>query len=298
MKALLREPLIHFLLIGALLFLLFEVFDDPAGSQSSRIVITNGQIEYLKARFAKTWQRQPTGQELQELINGHVREEILYREALALGLDKNDMVVRRRMTQKLELMSDDIAGITVPTDDDLQKYMEEHPESFRIEPQVSFSHVFVSIDKRGEEAFDEAARLLALLTGEGSESAPEELGDHLMLPNSYNLSYANEIAKIFGGQFSRKLLDSKPGQWTGPILSGYGLHLVLVTEHVPGRMPLLDEVRKTVEWEWTTAHRKTLKENIYKELREKYTVVFEEPLSGAGNNQTVSVAQAVKEKQQ
>ena len=134
MKSLLREPLFHFLLIGAALFLLFKVLNDPTGPQSSRIVVTNGQIEFLKARFAKTWQRQPNEQELQELINGHVREEILYREALALGLDKDDTVVRRRMTQKLELMGDDIAGITVPTDDDLRKHMEEHPENFRIEP--------------------------------------------------------------------------------------------------------------------------------------------------------------------
>jgi len=295
MRALLREPLLHFLFIGALLFLLFEVFDNPAGPQSSRIVITNGQIEFLKARFAKTWQRQPTENELQELINGHVREEILYREALALGLDRDDMVVRRRMTQKLELMGDDIAGITVPTDEDLSKYMEEHPESFRIEPRVAFRQIYIDVAKRGISADIEADRLLALLSDEESKPDPDTLGDSLMIPGAYNLLPVSEIAKIFGGPFSLELVKSKEGQWTGPIQSGYGLHLVLVTEKVKGRLPELAEVRETVEWEWSSAHKKNVRENIYKKLREKYTIEFEEPANGAGTIQAVSVARAKQE---
>ncbi len=111
MKFFLREPLVHFLLIGATLFLIFAIFDDPAGPQSSRIVITDGQIEYLQASFARTRQHTPTEQELRGLIDDYVREEIFYREALALGLDKDDTVIRRRLRQKLELMSDDLAGL-------------------------------------------------------------------------------------------------------------------------------------------------------------------------------------------
>jgi hypothetical protein len=298
MRALLREPLLHFLFIGALLFLLFEVFDNPAGPQSSRIVITNGQIEFLKARFAKTWQMQPTENELQELINGHVREEILYREALALGLDKDDSVVRRRMTQKLELMGDDIAGITVPTDEDLRKYMEEHPENFRIEPRVAFRQIYIDIVKRGISADDEADRLLALLSDAESKPDPDTLGDNLMIPGAYNLLPISEIAKIFGEPFSLELVKSKEGQWTGPIQSGYGLHLVLVTEKVEGRFPELAEIRETVEWEWSSAHKKNVRENIYKKLREKYTIEFEEPANGAGSTQAVSVAQSEQEKRQ
>ena len=298
MRALLREPLLHFLFIGALLFLLFEVFDNPAGPQSSRIVITNGQIEFLKARFAKTWQMQPTINELQELINGHVREEILYREALALGLDKDDSVVRRRMTQKLELMGDDIAGITVPTDEDLRKYMQEHPENFRIEPRVAFRQIYIDIVKRGISADDEADRLLALLSDAESKPDPDTLGDNLMIPGAYNLLPISEIAKIFGEPFSLELVKSKEGQWTGPIQSGYGLHLVLVTEKVEGRFPELAEIRETVEWEWSSAHKKNVRENIYKKLREKYTIEFEEPANGTGSTQAVSVAQSEQEKRQ
>jgi len=298
MKSLLREPLIHFLLIGAALFLFFEVFDDPADPQSSRIDVTNGQVEYLKASFARARQRQPTEQELQGLVDGYVREEVFYREALALGLDKNDSVVRRRLKQKLELMSDDIAGITIPSEEQLQEFMETHPESFRIEPQIAFRHVFLDIAQRGNSALDEAARLLAVLSDEGGESNPDTLGDRLMLPKTFHLTHVSEIAKLFGESFSLELINSKPGQWIGPVQSGYGLHLILVTEHVAGRLPHLDEIRETVEWEWTAANRKELKENIYNKLREKYTVVFDQQAGGAKTIPAVSEAQAAQENQQ
>jgi hypothetical protein len=298
MKSLLREPLIHFLFIVAALFLLFELFDHPVGPQSSRIVITNGQIEFLKASFTRTRQRSPTKEELQGLIDGHVREEIFYREALALGLDKDDTVIRRRLKQKLELMSDDLAGITIPSDEDLQQFMETHAERFRTEPQIAFRHVYLNVYQRGNSVMDEAARLLTILSDEGNKSDPDTLGDSLMLPKTFNLSPVGEIAKMFGEPFSLELINSKPGQWIGPVQSGYGLHLILVTEQVAGRLPQLDEIRETVEWEWTAAHRKKLKENIYNKLHEKYIVDFEQPANGARNIQAVSTAQVAQEEQQ
>ena len=298
LKSFLREPLIHFLLIGAALFLIFAVYDDTADPQSSRIVITNGQIEYLKASFARTRQHSPTEQELQGLIDGYVREEILYREALALGLDKNDSVIRRRLRQKLDLMSDDLAGITIPTDDQLQQFLETNSDRFRIEPQIAFRHVFLDIAQRGNSALDEAARLLAVLSDEGSETNPETLGDSLMLPRTFQLTHVSEIAKLFGESFSIELNNITPGKWTGPVQSGYGLHLILVTEYVAGRLPRLDEIRETIEWEWTAAHRTELKENIYNELRGRYTIVFEQQTGGEKTVQAISEAQAAQENQQ
>ena len=295
MKSFLREPLIHFLLIGASLFLIFAVFDDPAGPQSSRIVITNGQIEYLKASFARTRQHFPTEQELQRLIDGYVREEIFYREALALGLDKNDSVIRRRLRQKLELISDDLAGITIPTDDQLQQFLETNSDKFRIEPQLAFRHVFLDIAQRGNSALDEAARLLAVLSDKGSETNPETLGDSLMLPRTFPPTPVGEIAKLFGKSFSTELKNITPDKWTGPVQSGYGLHLILVTEHAVGRLPRLDEIRETIEWEWTAAHRSELKENIYNELRGRYTIVIEQQADGAKSIQAGLEAQVAQE---
>ncbi len=298
MKSLSREPLIHFLFIGAVLFLLFELFNDPAGQQSNRVVVTNGQIEYLKASYARSRQRPPTEQELQGLVEGYVREEIFYREALALGLDKNDTVIRRRLKQKLELMSDDLVGIIVPSDEDLQHFLKIHPENFRTEPRIAFRHVYLNVYQRGNAVTDEAARLLAVLSDDGNKSDPDTLGDSIMLPKTFSLSPVSDIAKMFGKPFSLELIKSKPGQWTGPVQSGYGLHLILVTDQIAGRLPLLDEIREAVEWEWSAFHRKELKENIYNEFHEKYTVEFEQPVNGTRNIQAISAAQAAEEKQQ
>lgn len=298
MKSLLREPLVHFLLIGAALFVAFGLFNDPAGPGSERIVITSGQIDYLKANFTRTWQRPPTEQELQGLINSYVREEIFYRESMALGLDKDDQVIRRRMNQKLEMMSDDLAGVAIPSDEDLRQFLQTHPESFRKEPQVAFRHIFLNWNERGNDAFDKADRLLAELSDADSKADPDTLGDTLMLPMSFELTNVSEISSLFGKSFGQELISVEPGKWAGPIRSGYGLHLVLVTSKIDGRLPELDEIRNVVEREWLAAHKKELKESIYNRLREKYTVVFEQPANEKKLPQAVSEAQAAQEKQQ
>lgn len=298
MKAFMKEPLVHFLLIGAVLFLIFNVYDDPAGSQSSQITITEGQIDFLKASYARTRQRTPSQKELEGLIDNYVREEILYREALTLGFDKDDSVIRNRLRQKMELMSDDLAGIAVPTDDQLQQYLENNSEKFRTEPQIAFHHIFIDIAHRGITAEDEAERILSLLSKEGKRIDPDTLGDRLMQPKSLNLTPVSEIAKLFGKSFSLELLKITPGKWIGPIQSGYGLHLILLTDYVADRLPQLDEIRGTVEWEWRAANKKELKENIYKELRKKYTIEFEQPVEVGRNIQAVSTARAGQEEQQ
>jgi hypothetical protein len=275
-KFLLREPLIHFLIIGGALFLLFGLFNNPAGPQSGRIVITAGKINYLKANFTRTWQRPPVEKELQGLIDTYVRDEIFYREAFAMGLNKDDSVIRRRLKQKLEIMSDDMAGLAMPSDEELRQFMESHPESFRSEPQAAFRHIFINTDQRGTAAINEAGRLLALLSDEENRTDPDTLGDSLMLPKSFDLSTLSQIARHFGESFSLEIMKIKPGHWAGPIRSGYGLHLVRVNQQIEGRLPELAEVREVVEREWLVVHSKELKEGIYQKLREKYTVVFEQ----------------------
>jgi hypothetical protein len=297
MKNLFKEPLVHFLFIGAGLFLLFGIFNNPAEPQSSRIVISTGQIDYLKANFTRTWQRSPTEQELQGLIDSYIREEIFYREALAMGLDRDDSVIRRRLKQKLEIMSDDLAGVAMPSDEDLRQFLSSHPESFRYEPQIAFRHIYLNTDQRGNSAMDEAVRLLDKLSTSGNKINPDMLGDSFILPKSFDLSSVSGIAGLFGERFSAEIMKIKPGHWAGPIMSGYGLHLVLVSQKIEGRLPELAEVREEVEREWFASHRKKLKEVLYKKLREKYTIVFE--LSGDKGDPTLAqtVSQPVKEQQ-
>ena len=276
MKKLLKDPLLHFLLIGAALFLAFGLIKSPAGIEENRIVITSGDIEALQANFARTWQRPPTESEVSGLIEDRVRDEIAYREAVAMGLDQGDSVIRRRLRMKMELIVEDVAGFSPPTDEDLETYLAEYRESFRQQPQVSFIHVYLNSDKRGARVEDDAREILTKLSAAGIDADPESYGDPSMLPKELPLYYIKDIGRLFGVDFSRQILEVKPGAWTGPVWSSYGLHLVYVRERIEGRDPKLDEVRKEVEREWSALRRKEFKQATYKKLRERYTVTIEE----------------------
>jgi hypothetical protein len=284
MKKFLKDPLLHFLLIGAALFLVFGFFKGPAGNEENRIVITGGDIEALQANFARTWQRPPTDSELSGLIENKVRDEIAFREAVAMGLDQDDGVIRRRLRMKMELLVEDIAGLTSPTDEELQTYLEEHMDSFRQEPQVSFKQVYLNSDKRGAGVDEAAKKILAELAAAGPNVDPESYSDPNMLPKGFSLSYVSDIEKLFGPSFANGILDVEPGNWAGPVMSSYGLHLVFVRERIEGRDPQLAEVRETVEREWTAKQRREFKEETYKKLRERYAIIIEEPLLQANDN--------------
>ena len=289
MNKLLKEPLFHFLLIGAGLFLLFGWKGGPSsqpggqsGPQSTKIIVTQGQIEHLKAQFTRTWQRPPTEQELKGLVDSHVRDEISYREATAMGLDRDDPTIRRRMRLKLETLSEDIAAATSPTDQDLLDFLEKHPDSFREEPQAAFRQVYLNPDRRGMKAEADARDMLVKIRAEGAEARPDMFGDSLLsVPHELPLMPRSEIARLFGQEFSRKVIDLNPGQWEGPLLSGYGLHLVFVTGRKPARLPELAEVRDQVEREWIFARKKEMQEAMYKKLGERYTVVIEQTATAA-----------------
>ena len=278
MKKLLKDPLLHFLLIGAALFLVFGLIKSPAGIEENRIVITSGDIEALQANFARTWQRTPTESEVSGLIEDRVRDEIAYREAVAMGLDQGDSVIRRRLRMKMELIVEDVAGLSPPTDEDLETYLAEYRESFRQQPQVSFIHVYLNSDKRGARVEDDAREVLARLSAAGIDADPESYSDPSMLPKELPLYYIKDIGRLFGVDFSRQILEVKPGAWTGPVWSSYGLHLVYVRERIEGRDPILDEVRKELEREWSAKRRREFKEQTYNKLRERYTVTIEEAL--------------------
>ena len=168
MKALLREPLVHFLLLGGLLFLFFE-WRGSGGPTSSRIVITPGLVEHLASGFGRTWQRPPTDAELKGLIDDYVKEEIATREAVGMGLDRDDTIIRRRLRQKLEFLVEDAASSAPPTDAELEAWLEKHPQSFRAEPQLAFRQVYVSPERRGASAGQDAVKLLAQLRAKGQD---------------------------------------------------------------------------------------------------------------------------------
>lgn len=272
---LLREPLVHFLILGAGLFLLFSLVRTPDNSQTDRIVVSQGQVAQLVEGWTRTWQRPPTEEELQGLIDEFVREEVYYREALAMGLDRDDTIVRRRLQQKLEFITDDLVDAYDPTEEQLAAYLAEHPDVFRVPPRLSFRQIYFNLDRRGEQAVRDAETLLARLNEAKSDVDTTALGDSLMLPGDYDLISEPEVARLLGHEFASAVVDLPVGRWSGPVQSGFGLHLVLILEHQAGRLPELDEVRKMVDREWRTARRKEATEGFYQGLRKRYEISIE-----------------------
>ena len=275
MRRWLREPLVHFLLLGAGLFLLFSIVGDSDDMPTGSIVVSAGKVAQLKEVFTRTWQRPPTEEELDGLIENHIREEVYYREALAMGLDRDDTIVRRRLRQKLEFFTDDLVAAVEPTEEQLASYLEEHADAFRLPSRVSFQQIYFNRDRRGEQATRDAESLLARLNEASSHVDITALGDSLMLPGEYDLIPEPEVARQLGSEFAAALAGLPVGGWSGPVESGFGLHLVLIHERQSGSLPALAEVREAVEREWRNVRRKETAESFYAGLRERYEVDVE-----------------------
>lgn len=275
-RELLREPLVHFLLIGGVLFLIGSAVDDGSAPGSDRIVVTAGRVEQLAATFARTWQRPPTRAELDGLIADHVREEVFFREALAMGLDRDDEIIRRRLRQKMEFLTEDVSDAVEPTAEELRAYLIEHADRYAIPPALTFTHVYLSPDRRGDALDGDAEALLARLHGSGP-GAGYSAGDPSLLPESLESVPPREVARVFGEEFAAAVAALEPGGWRGPVPSGYGLHLVHVSERVDGRPATLDEVAPLVRRDLMSERRRALNDAVFEGFREKYTVTIEMP---------------------
>jgi hypothetical protein len=271
MRKLLREPLVHFLILGAALFLVFHLTSETDQPGERRIVVTPGQVEQLASQFSRTWLRPPTPGELEGLVERHVRSEIYYREALAMGLGQDDPYVRNRLALKLEFLLDDLSADVEPADTELARFLETHAERFAEAPRLSFRQVYLDPERYPDPQI-EAQRLLDLLHG-GTD--PTGLGDVTMLAPGFDTATPDQIARQFGDTFTEAIVGLEPGRWEGPLPSPFGLHLVLVTERLPGRQPALAEVRDAVLAEWRAQRRREAREQAYERLRERYEVVVE-----------------------
>ena len=272
LRTLLKEPLVHFLALGALLFFIGRATGDEAGPMGSRIVVTPGQIEQLASGFAATWQRPPTERELQGLVEDHIREEVYFRESLALGLDRGDIIIRRRLRQKMEFLTQDLADAVEPTEEELQAYLDAHLDDYRIPPRYTLSQRYF----RGQDAGMQAERAAAAL-GDPTDPSAGPDGDRSMLPAGLDDVPSREVARVFGEQFLEQLSELPEGRWAGPVESGYGMHLVYVHQRVEGRRPTLDEVRPFVVRDWTAERRQEMNDAVYQRMLDQYTVVLEQP---------------------
>lgn len=277
MNRILREPLLHFVLLGAAMFAAYGLVSPRSGNEPGAIVITAGQVAAIELGFTRTWHRPPTHDELEGLIRDRVREEVYYREAMALGLDKDDTIIRRRLRQKLEFLTDDVVDQAQPTDADLQAYLTAHLDSFGGQREFTFRHVYLNPDKHGGHLARDAAALLAQLIRAGSTADASAFGDSFLLGHAFAAVPATEVAAQFGEPFAAKIGELSPGQWQGPVESGYGVHLVLVSERTEGRVPRLDEVRDAVAREWDHARRLAANDTLYQDMLKRYAVTIEAP---------------------
>jgi hypothetical protein len=272
MKKLYKEPLLHFLIIGVLIFTLFSIVNKDEDTVSgNKIIVSTADIQRLSRNWAKKWNRPPTETELKGLVESHIREEVYYREALALGLDKNDTVLRRRMMQKMEFLSNDLAELNTPNESTLNQYFIDHKDKYELPARLSFTHIYFSMDKRGAKAFEDAKSVLSELN---VPRAPER-GDSFMMEYDFVQESPFEVERLFGKIFANQLFTLETNTWLGPIKSGYGLHLVRISEKIDPRMPELASVIDKVRTDLMFKHRKKTNKEIYEKFKERYEIVVE-----------------------
>ena len=270
-KKLLHEPLVHFLVLGALIFFLYNYLN---GSQDSNneITITQPQIEQMIYRWQKKHMRAPSDTELQEMIDKEVYTEILYREALKMGLDKEDYIVRRRMAQKMEFLSTDLSDITEPTEAELKNYLNAHEEMFQKPGKVSFQQIYINPNQEPQAL---KSRLDAIQDAIDANESIAQMGDAFMLPLENHDLEPSEVIRLFGKEFEHKLSTLPEHQYLGPIVSGYGLHFVYVKERQKGATAEFESVKTLVKQAWLNDKEAADKAAFYKALKKSYDIKIE-----------------------
>ena len=280
MKKLLREPLLHFLLLGAILFGVYAYAEQGRGGvePSRQIQLSVDDLAQLAVLFQSQWKRDPTPVEFGRMVETKVQEEVLYREGLAMGLDKDDTIVKRRMAQKMQFIAEDVAAARVPTSAELRAWFENNADRFQAPPRVSFRHLYFSPDSRGVRAKGDAVDALARLAGQPEDAkVASALADPFMFQEYYRDRAPDYLGKEFGPVFAVAVAKLPPGSWQGPIESGFGWHLVFVDTLVPGRIPPFEEIEGIVKTAWLSEQKATAWEKAYKDMRAKYTVLIPAP---------------------
>jgi peptidyl-prolyl cis-trans isomerase C len=274
-RGLLREPLLYFILAGALIFAVYELLNPAANrtDQANRIVLTDNDLRQLAVQWLAQGRPTPTPAEMRALVEDRVSEEILFREAIALGLDKNDEIIKRRLAQKMNFLAEDIAALQEPGDAELRAWFAQNSSRFVLPPRASFHHLYFSSD-RGPGAQDAAATALARIAGKPADTpAAAVVADPFMFQDYYAERAPDQISKEFGPDFAKAVFRLKPGVWEGPIQSGYGWHLVFVDAIEPSHAPAFEEVEPDVKSAWLDEKQGEIKRTAFEAMRMRYTVV-------------------------
>ena len=278
MKKILKEPLVYFFVLGFVVFGLHSFFNNNSKDENTdpfTVGVTSADIGWIRSSWEARMKRQPTQQEFQGLIRRYIRDEILFREAMAMDLDDRDLVIQRRLVQKLTFVFEDIAESIEPTDDELKKYMQENLEKYRIPEMVSFTHIYFNPDKR-KDLTKEVENLLARL--KLAQRPPAEavsLGDTIMIDSAFRERSPDEVARILGTEFADELFSIDKKGWQGPIESTFGLHLVYISDHIASQMPEFENIHENVKNDFMYDRKKKVIDSAYKAVKSRYTILVE-----------------------
>jgi hypothetical protein len=285
-SALLREPLFQFLVLGAALFGAFHLVDRKKTETPERIVISTARITNLADGFARTWRRPPSQEELQGLVDDYIRDEVFYREGRAAGLDRDDVIIRRRVRQKMEFLAEDIS-VQEPSEEQLAAYLQSNPERFKTEDRLTFHQVFLSAARRTRAINSDSKQVADALAHADAGVDTTALGDPFLLGEEFQAVSQSEVAGIFGDSFAKLISVVERGRWQGPIPSSLGQHFVFISEEIPGGLPPLDAVRQAVHREWSNARRLEAEQKLYGSLRQRYEIVVDAPPAKPAQADTV-----------
>jgi len=277
MKKILKSPLIYFFVLGFVVFGLHSFLNraNQEDTDPFAVDVTSADIEWIRSSWEARMKRQPMQHELQRLINRYIRDEILFREAMAMDLDDRDLVIQRRLVQKLTFVFEDLAETIEPTDEELKDYLLENQEKYRIPEMMSFTQVYFNPSKR-KDAMEEAKTVLARL--KQAERAPEEavsLGDTIMIDAFFRQKSPDEVARVLGKEFADELFSIDEKGWQGPIRSTFGLHLVYISDHIASRMPEFENIRKNVQYDFMYDRKKKVIDSAYNAVKSRYTILVE-----------------------
>lgn len=276
-KKLIKEPLLHFFLIGALIYLAYGLLNMGTKEQDNIIIISKGEIQWLEDNWGKTWNRPPSPVERKGLINRHVRQKVMYKTAMEMGLDKDDMIIERRMVQKLEFLTSDIMSPPEPKTGELEEFFKANQDEYKTVSYASITQIYFDPDKRGKKSISDAEKALTILKQRGEPKNPDTgFGDVIMLKSYYPLISEIDFAKLFGGEFTNVVFSLKPGSWYGPIFSGYGTHLVYIHEIKEGTLPEFEELFNVVKVAWEKQKLQELNDLYEEGLLARYEVIIED----------------------
>ena len=273
-----KEPLIQFLIIGAAIYGAYAVFGTPEEDYRDNIILVDSnRINAMISEWESRWQRPPTRQEIDGLIEQYIKEDVLYRQAVSMGLSEDDPITRRRMAQKLEFLTSDLAQMQEPGEGELEAFFEENEETYRDPDRISFSQIFIDPDARGDATLDDADEILAQLKAQGEPGEEAlDMGDRFMLQNYFASATELDVRRQLGSGFSEAVMKLEPGQWHGPVLSGYGVHLVYVFAFQAAPAPQFEAVRERVLEDWHTVKREEFNQQFLESLKERFEIIVDE----------------------